>query len=160
MSFPGGSAGKESTCNVEDLGLISGLGRSPREGNGYLLQYSSLENSTDCIIHWVAKSWTWLSNRSSAGDARNVGSIPGSGRSPGEGNGTPLQYSCLENPMDRRAWRATVCGVAKSQTWLSTSFRLKQIYFFLFFREIYFGLYVSVHVSNYIFDGMIAISLV
>ena len=47
------------------------------------------------------------------GDARHVGSIPGSGRSPGEGNGCPLQYSCLENPMDRGAWRATVLGVAE-----------------------------------------------
>ena len=45
--------------------------------------------------------------------------IPGSGRSPGEGNGNPLQYSCLENPMDRRAWWATVHGVAKSQIRLS-----------------------------------------
>ena len=43
----------------------------------------------------------------------DVGSIPGSGRSPGEGNGYPLQYSCLENPMDRGAWQATVHGVAK-----------------------------------------------
>ena len=49
-----------------------------------------------------------------AGDARDMGSIPGSGRSPGEGNGNPLQYSCLENPMDRGAWWATVHGVAKS----------------------------------------------
>ena len=48
-----------------------------------------------------------------AGDA---GLIPGSGRSPGGGNGNPLQYSCLENPMDRGAWRATVHGVAKSRT--------------------------------------------
>ena len=48
-----------------------------------------------------------------AGDA---GSIPGSGRSPGEGNGNPLQYSSLGNPMDRGAWQATVLGVAKSQT--------------------------------------------
>ena len=48
-----------------------------------------------------------------AGDA---GSIPGSGRSPGKGNGNPLQYSCLENPMDRGAWGAIVRGVAKSQT--------------------------------------------
>ena len=48
-----------------------------------------------------------------AGDA---GSIPGSGRSPGKGNGKPLQYSCLENPMDRGAWQAIVRGVAKSQT--------------------------------------------
>ena len=52
----------------------------------------------------------------SAGD---LGSIPGSGRSPGEGNGNPLQCSCLENPMDRGAWRATVRGVAKSWTRLS-----------------------------------------
>ena len=51
-----------------------------------------------------------------AGEARDVGSIPGSGRSPGEGNGSPLQYSCLGNPMDRGAWWATVHRVAKSQT--------------------------------------------
>ena len=49
-----------------------------------------------------------------------MGSIPGSGRSPGGGHGNPLQYSCLENPMDRGAWRATVHGVAKSWTRLST----------------------------------------
>ena len=64
--FPGGSDGKESACNVGDLGLI-----------------------------------------------------PGSGRSPGEGNGYPLQYFCLENPMERGAWRATVGGVTKSWTQLS-----------------------------------------
>ena len=55
----------------------------------------------------------------SAGDARDAGLIPGSGRSPGVGNGAPLQYSCLENPMDRGAWRAIVYGVAKSWPWLS-----------------------------------------
>ena len=49
-----------------------------------------------------------------AGDIRDVGSIPGSGRSPGEGNGNPLQYSCLENSTDRGAWWAIVHGVAKS----------------------------------------------
>ena len=65
-SFPGGSDGKASACNVGDLG-----------------------------------------------------SIPGSGRSPGEGNGNPLQYSCLENPMDGGVWQATVHGVAESQTQLS-----------------------------------------
>ena len=48
-----------------------------------------------------------------AGDIRNTGLIPGSGRSPGEGNGNPLQYSCLGNPMDRGAWRAIVHRVAK-----------------------------------------------
>ena len=57
-----------------------------------------------------------------AGDARALSSVPGSGRSPGGGNGKPLQYSCLGNPIDRgRAWRATVLGVAESDTteWLS-----------------------------------------
>ena len=51
QSFPGGSSGKESACNVGDLGSIPGLGRSPGEGNGYPLQYSGLENSMDCIVH-------------------------------------------------------------------------------------------------------------
>ena len=49
----------------------------------------------------------------SAGDARDVGLIHGSGRSPGEGNGNPLQYCCLENSMEREAWQATVHGVAE-----------------------------------------------
>ena len=56
-----------------------------------------------------------------AGDAGDVGSMPGSGRFPGGGNGNPLQYSCLGNPMDRGAWQATVHGVAKHQMHLSTS---------------------------------------
>ena len=50
------------------------------------------------------------------GNGRDIGSIPGLGRSPGIGNGNPLQYYCLENSMDRGAWWATVHGVAKSQT--------------------------------------------
>ena len=54
-----------------------------------------------------------------AGDMRDVGLIPGSGRSSGGGHGNPLQYSCLENPMVRATWWATVHVVAKSQTWLS-----------------------------------------
>ena len=52
----------------------------------------------------------------SAGDSRDTGLIPGSGRSPGEGNGSPLQYSCLANPMDRGVWRATVHGVTELDT--------------------------------------------
>ena len=48
-----------------------------------------------------------------AGDSRDLGSIPASGRSPGEGNGNPPQYCCLENPMDRGAWQATLHGVTK-----------------------------------------------
>jgi len=58
MGFPGGSVGKESTCNVANLGSIPGLGKSPGKGKGYPLQYSGLENSMDCIAHGVAKSWT------------------------------------------------------------------------------------------------------
>ena len=61
MGFSCDSAGKESTCNVGDLGLIPGLGRSPGEGNGCPLQYSGLENFMDCIVHGVAKSQTQLS---------------------------------------------------------------------------------------------------
>ena len=55
-----------------------------------------------------------------AGDARDMGSIPGLGRSPGVGNGNPLQYSGLENPMDRGAWWATVHSIAKNWTQLSS----------------------------------------
>ena len=50
------------------------------------------------------------------GDVRDTGSIPGSGRSPGGGHGNPVQYSCLESPMDRGTWQATVHGVAESDT--------------------------------------------
>ena len=70
-----------------------------------------------------------------AGDITDVGSIPGSGRSPGEENDNPLQYSCLENPTDRAAWRAIVHGVTKSRTRLSdfhydrlSSLRIPNVY--------------------------------
>ena len=62
MGFPDSSVGKESTCNAGDLGLIPWLGRSPREGKGYPLQYSGLETSMDCIIQGVAKNRTGLSD--------------------------------------------------------------------------------------------------
>ena len=58
VGFPGGSAGKESTCDAGDLGSIPGLGRSPGEGEGYSLPYSALENSMDCRVHEVAESDT------------------------------------------------------------------------------------------------------
>ena len=61
LGLPCGSAGKESACNMGDLGSIPGLGRSPGEGKSYPLQYSGLENSMDYIVHGVAKSRTWLS---------------------------------------------------------------------------------------------------
>ena len=60
--FPGGSAGKESSCKAGDLGLIPGLGRSPGKGNGYPLQYSGLEKSMDYIVHGVTKSQARLNN--------------------------------------------------------------------------------------------------
>ena len=58
LGFPGGSSDKESACNVGDLGLITGLGRSPGEGKGYPLLYSGLENYMNCTAHGVSKSWT------------------------------------------------------------------------------------------------------
>ena len=66
-----------------------------------------------------------------AGDIRDVGSIPGSERFPRAGHGNPLQYSCLENPMDRGAWQVTVRGVTKSQTRLKD----KAIYDFSIFKQ-------------------------
>ena len=74
-----------------------------------------------CVCVYVYEFPWCLSGKEPAYNARDtgdVGSIPGSGRSPGGGHGNPLQYSCLEDPMCRGAWRATVHGVAKSQTWL------------------------------------------
>ena len=113
----GGSESKESTCNAGDLGLIPGLGRYPGEGNSYLRQSSGLENSRDFIVHEVTKSQTQLSNfhflwgfpggsdgKATAYSAGDLDAIPGSGRCPGEGNGNPLQYSCLKNPMDGETW--------------------------------------------------------
>ena len=68
-------------------------------------------------IVWASQVGLVVKNPSAnSGDIKDVGLIPGLGRSPGEGNGNPLQYSCLENPTDRGAWQATVHRVAKSQT--------------------------------------------
>ena len=94
------------------------------EGNGNPLQYSCLENPRDGGAWWapvygVAQSRTRLKRLSSSSNTGDLSSIPGLGRSSGEGTGNPLQYSCLENPMDRGAWRARVHGVTKSQMWLS-----------------------------------------
>ena len=63
--------------------------------------------------HHYESSWTFLVAQLVKNNAGNPRSIPGSGRSPGEVNGNPLQYSCLENPMDRGAWTVTVHGVAR-----------------------------------------------
>ena len=139
---------KVSASNVGDPGSIPGLGRSPGEGNGNSLQYSCLENPRDGEAWWaavcgVAQSWTRLKQLSSsssssgsdgkesAGNAGEPNSVPGLGRSPGEGNDNPLQYSCLENYMDREVWQATVHEVAKSWTWLSEQQRLFWMFLFV-----------------------------
>ena len=70
-------------------------------------------------ILWSFKGFVCGSAGKESPNARDLGSIPGSGKSPGEGNYYPLQYSCLENSMDRGAWQATVHGVTKSQKQLS-----------------------------------------
>ena len=95
-----------------------------REGNGNPLQWSCLENPRDAGAWWaavygVSQSRTRLKRLSSSSSAGDLGSVPGSGRSPGERNGYPLQYSCLENSMDRGAWQATIHGITKSGTRLS-----------------------------------------
>ena len=74
----------------------------------YIYIYIEREREREC-------SW-WLSGEEPTADAEDVGSIPGSGRSPVVGNGNPLQYSCMGNPMDREAWWAIVHGVTESQT--------------------------------------------
>ena len=78
-------------------------------------------------LHWTLKHCFPGGSevKVSACNVGDLGSIPGSGRSPGEGNGNPLQYSCLENPIDGGAWWATVHGVAKSRTGLSDFASLK-----------------------------------
>ena len=88
-----------------------------------------------------------------AGDIGDVGLIPGWGRSPGEGNGNPLQYSCLVNPMDRGAWWATVHGVAKSWTRLSNftfdfTLRLQTKITYIL---VYILLFKTAHVLTYLY---------
>ena len=82
-------------------------------------------------VKWASQGARVVKNPSAkAGDIREVGSMLGWGRSPGEGNGNPLQYSCLENPMERGACWATVHGVTQSQTrlkWLSMHMNVKYI---------------------------------
>ena len=69
-----------------------------------------ITSDLDYLLHQASYG---SDGKASAYNAGDLGSIPGSGRSPGEGNGNPLQYSCLENPMDRGAWQATVHGLSK-----------------------------------------------
>ena len=93
--------------------------------------------------------------KESACNAGDLGSIPGSGRSPGEGNGNPLQYSCLENPMDRGAWWATVHGVTKSRTLLSDFTFTFNVLITTFHKMIHFQIYINKSVLNkYSLEGL------
>ena len=134
--FPGGSVVKNPPAipekRVRSLGWEDSLGG----GNGNSLQYSCLGNPMDrgawrITVYGLARVGHDLASRlllplsvgldgkESACNVGDPGSIPGWGRSSGEGNGNPFQDSCLENPVDREAWWATVHGVVKSQTRLS-----------------------------------------
>ena len=148
LGFPGGSDGKGSACNMGDLGLIPGSRRFLGEGNGYPFQYSCLENSMGqrspvgynspwcckesdtterlTLFHYYSSFMDFTGSSvvknplANAGNAGDRDSIPRSGRSPGGGNGNPLQYSCPENSMDRGAWWAIVHRVTKSRARQST----------------------------------------
>ena len=96
-----------------------------------------------------------LSGEESACQAGDSGSVPGSGRYPGAGNGNSLQYSCLKNPMDRGAWRATVHRIAKSRTqlrWVSISTVVVGL-FCPWIKLYYFGVYIGEH--NFLKHGKI-----
>ena len=100
----------QSTSICTFPSLLSSLGFSFRRSVQGFIQ----------LLHTSRDSFPGGSEvKASACNVGDPGSIPGLGRSPGEGNGNPLQYSCLENPMDRGAWQATVHGVSKSWTQLS-----------------------------------------
>ena len=137
-NFSGGSDDKESAYNAGYLGSIPESGRSPGEG---MATHSSIlawrtpwteklvglqsmwslrvrQSKTNTIRYHldVGLPWCLRHSEESACSGGDPGSTPGLGRVPGEGNGYPFQYSCLENPMDRGAWWVPVCGVAESDT--------------------------------------------
>ena len=132
LGFPGGSAGKGSSCNVGDLGLIPEMGicleKEKATHSSILAWRIPWAEGPDIYSPWSCKELDmteWLTflaslvtgdsdSKESAYSVGDQGSIPRSGRSSGEGNGYPLQYSCLENPIDRGTWQATFHGVTKS----------------------------------------------
>ena len=101
---------------VEYQGRKIWVGLSQREGHGLaLLVHDDTKKQMDIQLVSLLSSWLLCSSvgKEAACNAGDPGLIPGLGGSPGEGNGNPFQYSCLENPMDKGAWRATVHGVAR-----------------------------------------------
>ena len=108
---------------MHSVGEYSCLDRSHKESplKHLSLQPVSLMSEVPFLEIRYSQVVQWVKNLPGhAVDARDMSSFPGLGRSPGGGNDSPLWYSCLENSMDRGAWRATVYGVAKSRRWLST----------------------------------------
>ena len=132
-NLPGSSAHEISQTRTLEWGAISSSGGSSGPSD------QSRVSCISCTGRWILcpyilvrvynfmdLSVVYVSEvKASACNAGDLDSIPGSGRSPGEGRGNPLWYSCLQNPKDRGAWRATVHRVAKSRT------RLKQLPFML-----------------------------
>ena len=114
----------------------SGLSSDAESAGILILDFSASRIVRNKLLLFVSYSVysDGSDSKASARNAGDLGSIPGLGRSPGEGNGNPLQYSCLENSTDGGAWWATVHGVAKSQTQLS------DFTFFIFFQLIVFVL--------------------
>ena len=147
--FPGGSDDKESACNSGDLGSIPGWGRSPGEGNGNPPQFSCLENPhgqrslVGCspwdhkeldttewltlslfhiyIIYISYISLSYIYHIYISLQCRRPGFYPGLGRSSGKQNGNPLQYSCLENSMNRGTWQIIVFAQRVGHDWATNT---------------------------------------
>ena len=132
MGFPGLKRFTVNTSTVPSklrTGEPNSVSKNVRDYNGNTIIINISSDSSAC----------------NAGDAGDEGSTPGSERSPGAGHGNPLQHFCLENPMDRGAWRATVHGAAKSQT------RLEQVRMHIYIHHVlHFSrtLLVSSHLHN------------
>ena len=110
------SSGEMKACGVGEFPFEFPPCSSPPLPKLPLIILVSIHAEPVCAFIYFSVFPGGSDGKEPACNALDPGSIPGKGRSPGEGNGNPLQYSCLENPMDRGAWRTAVCGVTKSQT--------------------------------------------